>query len=189
MRRRLRRRPAPRKALTPKSAIGKALGSSRLGGFALSFCFRLVPLGKAGVGHLDSAWKGGYRPRSYRGTRPRFASGTLMSRSDDTAPPPTLGYRRWRAVFSGSALRVSHGRSPQRSKERAERPGDGCPCVGAEEICGAPPLPCGEERGRTPSLTDAVPHRPLKLSRQGGVLALVRNLHGHAVEGHGIAGV
>ena len=30
------------------------------------------------------------RPRSYRGTRPRFASGTLMSRSDDTAPPPLL---------------------------------------------------------------------------------------------------
>ena len=42
----------------------------------------------------------------------------------------------WCAVFSGSALRVSHGRSPQRSKEGAERPGDGCPCVGAEETCG-----------------------------------------------------
>ena len=28
-----------------------------------------------------------------------------------------------------------------RSEERAERPGDGCPCVGAEEICGTP-LPC-----------------------------------------------
>ena len=42
----------------------------------------------------------------------------------------------WCAVFSGSALRVSHGRSPQRSKEKAERPGDGCPCVGAEETCG-----------------------------------------------------
>ena len=27
-----------------------------------------------------------------------------------------------------------------RSEEEAERPGDGCPCVGAEEICGAPPL-------------------------------------------------
>ena len=46
MRRRLRRRPAPRKALTPKTAIWKALGSSRLGGFVLSFCFRLVPHGK-----------------------------------------------------------------------------------------------------------------------------------------------
>ena len=45
--------------------------------------------------------------------------------------------RRQRAAFSGCALRVSHGRSPQRSKEEAERPGDGCPCVGAEETCGA----------------------------------------------------
>ena len=27
-----------------------------------------------------------------------------------------------------------------RSEERVERPGDGCPCVGAEEICGVPPL-------------------------------------------------
>ena len=27
---------------------------------------------------------------------------------------------------------------PQRSKEEAERPGDGCPCVGAEETCSAP---------------------------------------------------
>ena len=84
-------------------------------------------------------WRDGVRPRSYRGTRPRSASGTLMSLSDDTAPPRTLGYPRWRAVFSGSALRVSHGRSPMRSEERAERPGDGCPCVGAEETCGVPP--------------------------------------------------
>ena len=51
-----------------------------------------------------------------------------------------LGYCAGAAAFSGCALRVSHGRSPQRSEEMAERPGDGCPCVGAEEICGAPPL-------------------------------------------------
>lgn len=37
--------------------------------------------------------------------------------------------------------------------------------------------------------TNAVPHRPLKLSRQGGVLALVRNLDRHTVEGDGVAGV
>ena len=66
----------------------------------------------------------------------------------------TLGYPRWRAVFSGCALRVSHGRSPQRSKERAERPGDGCPCVGAEETCGVPSPPA--RRRRTPPLL----HRP-----------------------------
>ena len=100
------------------------------------------------------AWmrRGSVRPRSYRGTRPRFASGTLMSLSDDTAPPRTLGYPRWHAVFSGCALRVSHGRSPQRSKEEAERPGDGCPCVGAEETCGVPPHTLHEMRGPTPSL-------------------------------------
>ena len=98
-------------------------------------------------------WRDGVRPRSYRGTRPRFASGTLMSLSDDTAPPRTLGYPRWRAVFSGSALRVSHGRSPMRSEERAERPGDGCPCVGAEETCGVPPQTYGAERGRIPLST------------------------------------
>ena len=51
-----------------------------------------------------------------------------------------LGYCAGAAAFSGCALRVSHGRSPMRSEEEAERPGDGCPCVGAEEICGAPPL-------------------------------------------------
>ena len=103
-------------------------------------------------------WRGGIRPRSYRGTRPRFASGTLMSLSDDTAPPRTLGYRRWRAVFSGCALRVSHGRSPMRSEERAERPGDGCPCVGAEETCGVPSQPAG--RGRAlPLHAPAASHR------------------------------
>ena len=40
MRRRLRRRPAPRKALTPKTAIWKALGSDGSG------ALRVVPLGK-----------------------------------------------------------------------------------------------------------------------------------------------
>ena len=42
------------------------------------------------------------------------------------------------------------GRSPQRSKERAERPGDGCPCVGAEETCGVPSQLA--KRERTPPL-------------------------------------
>ena len=47
MRRRLRRRPAPWKALTPKSTTRKPSGH-RLGGFTLSFCFRtdLLPRGK-----------------------------------------------------------------------------------------------------------------------------------------------
>ena len=44
-----------------------------------------------------------------------------------------------------------------RSEERAERPGDGCPCVGAEEICGAPP-PVGGKRNedeRRPAASQA----------------------------------
>ena len=39
--------------------------------------------------------------------------------------------------FPPSALRVSHGRSSAAKQGGAERPGDGCPCVGAEETCGA----------------------------------------------------
>ncbi len=42
-----------------------------------------------------------------------------------------------------------------------------------------------KERGRTPSLTDFAP----QAFTSGGVLVLVRNLHGHAVEGDGVAGV
>lgn len=48
--------------------------------------------------------------------------------------------------------------------------------------------PASAGRGKG-TRTNAVPHRPLKLSRQGGVLVLVRNLHRHAVESDGIAGV
>ena len=84
-------------------------------------------------------------PPSLRFGHPDVASGGY------SYPALRLGARaRRRAVFSGSALRVSHGRSPQRSKERAERPGDGCPCVGAEETCGVPSQPA--RRGRTPPL-------------------------------------
>ena len=42
----------------------------------------------------------------------------------------------WCAVFSGSALRVSARTLSAAKRGRAERPGDGCPCVGAEETCG-----------------------------------------------------
>ena len=44
-----------------------------------------------------------------------------------------------------------------RSEERAERPGDGCPCVGAEEICGAPPL-ISEGRNEDERRTLRKPH-------------------------------
>ena len=42
----------------------------------------------------------------------------------------------WCAVFSGSALRVSARTLSDAERGGAERPGDGCPCVGAEETCG-----------------------------------------------------
>ena len=57
MRRRLRRRPAPWKALTPKSTTRKPSGH-RLGGL------RVVPLGKTGDAWLRA--ESGIRPRSYR---------------------------------------------------------------------------------------------------------------------------
>ncbi len=57
MRRRLRRRPAPRKALTRKSTYGKPPGH-QLGGL------RVVPLGKTGDAWLRT--ESGIRPRSYR---------------------------------------------------------------------------------------------------------------------------
>ena len=69
-------------------------------------------------------------PRSYRGTRPRFASGTLMSLRRPPKPPRThqVAYRRAHreplgaATFSGSALRVSHGRSPQPHTQNTQPP-------------------------------------------------------------------
>ena len=51
-----------------------------------------------------------------------------------------LGCCAGAAAFSGCALRVSARTLSAAKQGGAERPGDGCPCVGAEEICGAPPL-------------------------------------------------
>ena len=62
MRRRLRRRPAAWKALTPKTAIWKALGSSWLGGFACSSASAWIPLGKVGIVLVptEAGWVGRY---------------------------------------------------------------------------------------------------------------------------------
>ena len=94
-------------------------------------------------------WRGGVRPRSYRGTRPRFASGTLMSRSDDTAPPRTNLPEVVRRVFRMRPQGVTRTLSVAK-QGWAERPGDGCPCVGAEETYGVPSQTLHEARGRTP---------------------------------------
>ena len=102
MRRRLRRRPAPRKALTPKSAIGKALGSDDSGALRVvlfpsgSIGFRLEKLGR-----LDSAWKGGYRPRSYRG----WVGGTLYPSSAPAGAPAAPG-RSASPCFAAESARV-----------------------------------------------------------------------------------
>ena len=74
-----------------------------------------------------------------------------MSLSDDTAFP-RWGTVRVRPRFPDAPSGCQPGRSPMRSEEEVERPGDGCPCVGAEEICGVPPLLSegrneGEHRG------------------------------------------
>ena len=115
-------------------------------------CLRGADLGGWGLSGIDE--EGRCSSSFLQGHPPSLRFGHPDVTTDNTAPLRTLGYLRWRAVFSGSALRVSHGRSPQRSKEKAERPGDGCPCVGAEETCGVPSPPA--RRGRTPPLL----HRP-----------------------------
>ena len=99
-------------------------------------------------------WRGSVRPRSYRGTRPRSASGTLMSLR--TTPPlhtparlPAVARRVFRKRPQGVTRTLSAAK-----QGGAERPGDGCPCVGAEETCGVPSQPA--RRRRTPPLL----HRP-----------------------------
>ena len=65
-----------------------------------------------------------------------------------------------------------------RSEERAERPGDGCPCVGAEEICGAPPPLVGGKRNedeRRPSsnatyLNEKCSFRIFKMQKEHSLL-------------------
>ena len=56
-----------------------------------------------------------------------------------------------------------------RSEEKAERPGDGCPCVGAEEICGTPP-PVGGKRNedeRCPLRTPSANHNSKTANKYG----------------------
>ena len=67
-------------------------------------------------------WRGGVRPRSYRGTRPRFASGTLMSLSDDTAPPRAQALSERAGAPSGSDIRV-----PSRVLSAAKQGESGAP--------------------------------------------------------------
>ena len=145
MRRRLRRRPAPRKVLTPKSTIWKAPGSLTRGLF-VELCFRLDSARKAVFVLVPTG-----DPPSLRFGHPDVTFGRYRLSSLGVA-----GYRAGAAAFSGCALRVSARTLSVAKQGGAERPGDGCPCVGAEEICGAPPPLVGGKRNedeRRPSQT------------------------------------
>ena len=72
--------------------------------------------------YRDTAGGAGVRPRSYRGTRPRFASGTLMSRSDDTAPPRAQALSERAGAPSGSDIRVPSRVFSAAKQGRAEHP-------------------------------------------------------------------
>ena len=87
----------------------------------------MVPLGKAVIVLVPT------------GNPPSLRFGHPDVTSDDTAFP-RWGTVRVRPCFPDAPSGCQPGRSPMRSEEEAERPGDGCPCVGAEEICGAPSL-------------------------------------------------
>ena len=65
-------------------------------------------------------------------------------------PVPSCSVVAGVAAFSGSALRVSARTLSVAKQGGAERPGDGCPCVGAEEICGTPPPPVGTRANTVP---------------------------------------
>ena len=99
-------------------------------GFVFAFAsarFCAVPLGKAVIVLVPT------------GNPPSLRFGHPDVTSDDTAFP-RWGTVRVRPRFPDAPSGCQPGRSPMRSEEEAERPGDGCPCVGAEEICGAPSL-------------------------------------------------
>ena len=77
------------------------------------------------------------------GNPPSLRFGHPDVTTDDTAPPhdaPSLAGAGV-AIPSGSDIRVPPGRSPQRSKERAERPGAAGAPAGAEEGYSVPPTP------------------------------------------------
>ena len=103
MRRRLRRRPVSRKALTPKTAIGKAPGSDDSGALRLvllphgSAWFCVLPLGKVGIVLVPTG-----DPPSLRFGHPDVTFGRYRLSSLGVA-----GYRAGAAAFSGCALRVS----------------------------------------------------------------------------------
>ena len=135
MRRRLRRRPAPWKALTPNTAIWKAPGSDDSGALrlalfsALKVVIVLVPTGAGWVGTLyPSSAPAGAPAAPGRSASPCFAAesarvGTLMSLPEGIATSAVRGTRLGAsggAVSSESDIRVpeaKRGRVPCRNEE------------------------------------------------------------------------
>ena len=110
MRRRLRRRPAPRKVLTPKSTIWKAPGSDDSGALRLvllphgSAWFCVLPLGKVGIVLVPT------------GDPPSLRFGHPDVTTDDTAFPH-WDTMRARPRFPDAPSGCQPGRSPMRSEE------------------------------------------------------------------------
>ena len=170
MRRRSRRRPAPPRALTPKSTIWKAPGSLDSG------ALRVSPLG--------FRTESGIRPRSYRG----WVGRTLYPSSAPTGEP-TLSGTPLSPCFAaestreGTLMSLPEGIATPRSS--LVRAGGGA--VSSVVTSGCPK----RSEGGFPvgTRTYAAPHRPVQAFTSRGVLVLVRNLHSHAVKADGVAGV
>ena len=153
MRRRLRRRPAPRKTLTPNTAIWKAPGSLDSG------ALRVSPLGfrtesgirprsyRTGGGTLyPSSAPAGAPAASGRSASPCFAAesarvGTLMSLPEGIATPAVRGTRL--GASGGAVSSVVTSGCPKRSEGGfpvGTRTVTSASSAQQEEICGAPPL-------------------------------------------------
>ena len=126
-----------------------------MGGGA-SFAFHPIP------GSARFRAESGIRPRSYRGTRPRFASGTLMSLR--TIPPFRVGSGR-ASSGCGRVFRMRpHGVSPDALSPMV----GACRCTFLRSyreptLSGAPLSPCfaaeGTREGTLMSLPEGAPAR------------------------------
>ncbi len=185
MRRRLRRRPAPWKALTPKSAIWKAPGSDGSGALRVvllphgsawiplgKVVIVLVPTGRVGTLYPSSA-PAGAPAAPGRSASPCFAAestreGTLMSLPEGIATPAVRGTRL--GASGGAVSSVVTSGCPKRSEGGfpvGTRTVTSASSAQHEEICGAPPPLVGgkKERGRTPSLACS-PNQALTKQRE-----------------------
>ena len=129
--------------------------------------------------------RGGARPRSYRGTRPRFASGTLMSLR--TAPAP----RRAPDLPTGKILKGDSPTRPIRKTPSHKATGQTATASPAPHAKhqpphntlnrDSPPRPSSLGTGRTrnhraPTATTARPQRTPNTDTRGGAYILCRDI-------------